>query len=369
VTRIRYEVRENTEGTGAAVATDTIRVAQPDSVFMFAPAIAGSIGVTFTSNVQQPSAPLGSVPVTISGLNTSNAILTTYSVRAVNTVMSLSDGLMVEVRGPLETALPPIVSLTVDTPGTVFPVMNGMEIAFGAGAAAAGDSTVWIANFLFPPTGAIDGDLEAFDGYHVWRSKLPDLEQFALMGEIRQCESKFDFILIDEQEFDETDIALTYSPGARSFQLTDFSVHDNFSYRYAVSTFDRGFLGNDQGATFEGTLAKTGTIYPSSPTADASQAAYVVPNPYKNGALWESGGARVVFANLPTECTIRIFTEAADIVATIQHGPNEPQSTSPTSREWNLTSDNGVDLAPGIYIFYIEGPGVDPQTSKLIIIR
>jgi hypothetical protein len=216
----------------------------------------------------------------------------------------------------------------------------------------------------------MEANLEAFEGYHVWRSDLPDVEEFTLLGEIRQCASKFDFNLLDPDEVDELSIVLDYDPAGRSFRLTDRDIHDDFPYRYAVSTFDIGFLGNRQSLVFEGVLAKVEqNLYPAIQVRDPDRQAYVVPNPYKRSAAWEEDEAKIVFANLPPSCSIRIFSEAADHVATLQHGPGQSISTSPTSAIWNLVSDAGQDIAPGIYIFYIESTDGFQQSGKVIIAR
>jgi hypothetical protein len=147
-------------------------------------------------------------------------------------------------------------------------------------------------------------------------------------------------------------------------------VHDDFPYRYALSTFDGGFLGGDGlGVVREGELATTGKIYPSPQARNPGQGVYTVPNPYKRSAAWEEGTGKVVFANLPPVCRIRVFTVAADHVATIDHGPNQPLSTSPTATSWDLVSDGGEDVVPGIYIYYVESPDGFRQTGKMIIAR
>jgi hypothetical protein len=216
----------------------------------------------------------------------------------------------------------------------------------------------------------VEASLEAFEGYHVWRSDLPDVESdFTLLGEIRQCDSKFEFVLLDETEREELDVELDYDPIARRFHVRDIDVHDDFPYRYAVSTFDRGFLGNPENVTYEGTLAETAKIYPAVQARDASRKAYAVPNPYKRSAAWEEGGGKIVFANLPPICTIRIYTAAADHVATVRHGPNEPRSTSPTSTSWDLLSDAGETIVPGIYLYHIRSEDGFEQTGKLIVAK
>jgi hypothetical protein len=109
-------------------------------------------------------------------------------------------------------------------------------------------------------------------------------------------------------------------------------------------------------------------VYPGRLQRDPNQEVFVVPNPYIRHAAWEEGEPKVVFTNLPPECTIRIFTEAADHVITVNHGPNEPKTTSPTTVTWDLKTDGGEDLVPGVYIYYVEGSGFQ-STGKMMVAR
>lgn len=370
--RLVYRIATNTTGTGAPVAQDTLDVFQPDQDYFFNPDIAGNLALRFGSNVSQP-ADLGSVPVTVSGLYAGRTRRTEYVARALNSVSSLSEGLRVEVRGPINATIVPVDTLLVTVPDSAYAIMDGMELSFGeipaGGSGAPGDSTTWTAHFLMPATGRIRADLEAFEGYHVWRANAPDLNHFFLLGEIRQCESKEIFVHLDENKIDETDLTLTYDSDNRRFRLTDEDIHDDFPYRYAVSTFDRDFLGNVEDSTVYGGLSKSDVFYPARPARDEDTAVYVVPNPYKRSADWEEGEPKIVFANLPNPSTIRIYTAAADHVITLHHRyPGEPRSTSTTSATWNLKSDRNQDVVPGIYIWYVESASFQ-QVGKMIVVR
>jgi hypothetical protein len=380
VVRFRYAIRTNTEGTGAPIGQDTLFIAKADTIYSMEPSVAGRLGIRVSPNVDQPDGPLGTISVISGGLNTSSSSSTTYRATALNSVSSLSQGLQVQVVGPLGNPFAPSDTLIVSAPGVSHPVMNGMTLSFGEGSVTAGQSITWSARYVFPANGGIEANLEAFEGYHFWRSDLPDLDDFTLIGEIRQCESKFDFALLNDDEISEIDIELLYDPNTRLFQVIDRTIHDDFPYRFAVSTFDRGFLGNAEDTTFEGPLGVSKVHYPARRARAAGVEAYAVPNPFKRSAAWQAGSPKIVFANLPTECTIRIFNEAADHVATLLHGPGQTSSTSPTSRAWDLSSEVGMAIVPGIYIFHIEGTnrvdvgGVETtepfeQVGKVIIVR
>jgi len=361
---------------GSPLAIDTLDIFEPGVAYPIDSEIAPNTSIRFSPNVN-PASPMGSIPVTTGGLNTSLNRTSTYFVTPLNTVTNFpfgSDSLVVKVVGPATVgdstviANPKVVTLVVRSTSEVFPVMNGMTLSFGAGSAAPGDTAHWSARYLFPPAASINVNLEAFEGYHIWRADLPNVDSFSLLGEIRVCESKFELALLNEDEIDESQVDLDYDPDARLFTFTDLDVHNDFPYRYSVTTFDRGFLGNEFNIIFEGERVPSEKFYPGLLQRNAAQDVFVVPNPYIRHASWEEGEAKVVFTNLPPTCTIRVFTEAADHIVTFLHGPDQPRSTSPTTVTWNLKTDGGEDLVPGVYIYYVEGSGYQ-STGKMMVAR
>jgi hypothetical protein len=360
--QIRYTIAENTSAIGAPLREGTVVCGQPGVVYPFQTDIAGNLGIRMGGNINPPEGPLGTVTAAVTGLNTTSSITTNYFVAALNAVSSLSDTLRVQVVGPVARPVPatlpasvPRTTLAVTSSAQTFPIQDGQTISFTDGGTAPGDTLFWTAKRLFAAGAVMTADLQAFEGYHVWRSDLPDVNDFTLLGEVRQCDSKFDFVQVDGNELETISIRLTYDPFEGLFTLADSTVHDDFPYRYAVSTFDRGFLGNEEDLTFEGPLTTSEKLYPAAQARNRSSAAYVVPNPYSERSDWQEGGRKIVFANLPTQATIRIFTLSTDYVATLMHGPGEPGSTSGTSREWDLRTDAGRLIAPGIYLYTIEG--------------
>lgn len=85
---------------------------------------------------------------------------------------------------------------------------------------------------------------------------------------------------------------------------------------------------------------------------------YVVPNPYVASASFEPekfavsgrGERRLEFRGLPADCTIRIYTVRGDLVQTLKHdGSNDGMVP------WNLRTKDNLDVAPGLYIFHVDG--------------
>lgn len=91
----------------------------------------------------------------------------------------------------------------------------------------------------------------------------------------------------------------------------------------------------------------------------------VVPNPYYDRAVLNNYSAepnKIMFFNLPGQCTIRIFTVAGDLVKTIHH-------TNGTSEEpWNQVTESNQLVFTGVYIYHVQSK-YGEKTGKFIIIR
>jgi hypothetical protein len=99
----------------------------------------------------------------------------------------------------------------------------------------------------------------------------------------------------------------------------------------------------------------------------------VVPNPYIAAAKWEKrnlnqtgrGERRIDFINLPAECTIKIYTVAGQLVKTLY----KDSSPNDGSVSWNLVTDDGMDVAYGLYIYHVDAPRVGTHIGKFAIIK
>jgi len=99
---------------------------------------------------------------------------------------------------------------------------------------------------------------------------------------------------------------------------------------------------------------------------------YVVPNPYVGSASFEPerfaisgrGERRIEFRNLPSRCTIRIFTVKGALVQTLYHD-GSMQGFIP----WNLRTKDNLDVAPGLYIFHVDGEEFGEKIGKFAIIK
>jgi hypothetical protein len=98
----------------------------------------------------------------------------------------------------------------------------------------------------------------------------------------------------------------------------------------------------------------------------------VVPNPYVGAASWEPtttqvgrGDRLVYFIHLPSQCTIRIYTISGKLVKRLDHSAIISNGQEP----WNLITQDGMDVAFGIYIFHITAPGIGEKIGKFAIIK
>lgn len=98
----------------------------------------------------------------------------------------------------------------------------------------------------------------------------------------------------------------------------------------------------------------------------------VVPNPYVGAASWEPqtssvgrGERRIYFINLPSECTIRIYSMSGHLVQTIEHRTSRDDG----QESWNLVSQDGMDIAFGIYVFHVDAPGIGKKIGRFAIIK
>jgi hypothetical protein len=99
---------------------------------------------------------------------------------------------------------------------------------------------------------------------------------------------------------------------------------------------------------------------------------YVVPDPYVASSSFESmyylGGRasrKVEFVNLPPKCTIKIFTASGKLIKTLAHD-------SPVDygrHAWDLTTEDGPEIAFGMYFFYVESPGIGTTKGKFAVIK
>ena len=98
----------------------------------------------------------------------------------------------------------------------------------------------------------------------------------------------------------------------------------------------------------------------------------MVPNPYLEAASFEPsrfnvsgrGERRLEFRGLPAGCTIRIYTVRGDLVQTLRHDGSDAGFVA-----WNLRTKDNLEVAPGLFIYQVEAPGIGTSIGKFAIIK
>lgn len=228
-----------------------------------------------------------------------------------------------------------------------------------------------------------------FEGYRILGTRLG----FDVTGQVG------DFNLDTLAQFDTKGNNIFFDNGFDAIKLPQPWIvnNDTFVYKYtmnaipngwqqivAVTAFDRGDpatgLESEESSpeetikrVFPGTIANT--------DLEANKP-FVYPNPYYAGAAWESGAVtiaqnrKIVFANLPKRCKIRVLSSAGDLIDQFDH--DETYSGSDISwfrtladsknivfsggeRAWDVLSSYDQILTRGIYLFSVE----DKDTGKV----
>jgi hypothetical protein len=104
----------------------------------------------------------------------------------------------------------------------------------------------------------------------------------------------------------------------------------------------------------------------------AKEEPYVVPNPYVGAASFEPerfaisgrGERRVEFRAIPRNATIRVYTVLGDLVQTLRHDGSDDAFVA-----WDLRTKDNLDVAPGLYIYHVDGGSLGTSTGKMAVIK
>lgn len=99
----------------------------------------------------------------------------------------------------------------------------------------------------------------------------------------------------------------------------------------------------------------------------------VVPNPYISANAWEPrnlnqtgrGERRIDFIHLPQKCTIRIYTINGALIKTLYKDSGALDGTI----SWNLISEDGMEIAYGLYIYHVDAPEIGEYVGKFAVIK
>lgn len=90
------------------------------------------------------------------------------------------------------------------------------------------------------------------------------------------------------------------------------------------------------------------------------------PNPYYGGSRLESDPFdRFIYLNhLPSKCKIFVYTLDGVLVKSIDRSNNDPNNSL---EKWDMKNQNEIPVASGMYIIFIDAPGIGTKTLKVAI--
>jgi hypothetical protein len=239
-------------------------------------------------------------------------------------------------------------------------------------------------------------DLQAFEGFHVWRGLSPYPSEMTVIEDLSR-EDAFRGLDADSIYFDEW--PQLDGQGRSYYEWVDDNIFVGFTYYYHVTLFDRGyfkgqFLYNkidnficDEECTTDPVsnpdlpdcaeavncedvaLMITVTVPPQSDM----QKIYAVPNPYRTGTSAETSpfyhnfpDNSIKFYNVPVEADLKIYTVAGDLVWETHHSSLDGTGGVVT---WDVHNKHGQPVGSGVYIYKFEADSGDTMYGRIVVIR
>ncbi|MCK5455653.1 MAG: hypothetical protein KAI45_00915, partial [Melioribacteraceae bacterium] len=156
-------------------------------------------------------------------------------------------------------------------------------------------------------------------------------------------------------------------------EFFDENISGGFQYFYYLVAYDNGSQNwENPGVSLESgryhcwtgwaPLGVSAAVAPIT-SAGSLEAIRVVPNPYSAAGFTYPGEPdKIVFAGLPAECTISIYTSAGDFVHRIEHTDGSGDES------WNLRTDYNQYIVSDVYIYKVDS-ALGSHVDKFIIIR
>jgi hypothetical protein len=122
------------------------------------------------------------------------------------------------------------------------------------------------------------------------------------------------------------------------------------------------------------TNALTAKVQQTEVAKNALSLINIVPNPYYAYSTYEKNQLdnRVRITNLPSNCTISIYTTSGILVRQLRRdagldntaGSVYPDVNIESSVDWDLKNAQNIPVASGLYIIHIDAPGIGERTLK-----
>jgi hypothetical protein len=163
----------------------------------------------------------------------------------------------------------------------------------------------------------------------------------------------------------------------------DRNAFNGFTYRYAITTFDRGYnvKATSQGLTKRDNCPVEGgqpfpcpsELVPVKNELDPGTNlidVYAVPNPYRSGSSQYTTenyhnfpDNMIRICNVPQKCTVKIFTVSGDLVW------EKTQEDGSGVLKWDTRNLEEQEVASGVYIMRLESKTGDQVYNRIAIIR
>jgi len=206
-----------------------------------------------------------------------------------------------------------------------------------------------------------ENDLE---GYRLYKTTDPNLKEWDLLETFPLA----------------YDSSSTLDDQAYHYEDTD-GVYNGFTTYYNLCAYRTSITGDIEESLILSNIenienqSNAAGVQPVSEVADEKQdmdAIKAVPNPYIVSAQWDRNRLgntvfgepirNMAFTNLPSPCTIKIYTVDGDLVNTLEHdGVNGRY-------EWNLLTSERRPVVSGVYFFHVESK-VGEKIGRFAIIR
>jgi hypothetical protein len=170
------------------------------------------------------------------------------------------------------------------------------------------------------------------------------------------------------------------------------NVPNGWQHVIALTAFDRGDEVNNLISLESSPLVNLSHVFAGKPanSSFAQGDPFVYPNPYNAGAFWEGASTfeedrKLIFANLPAQAEVRIYTAAGDLVDVFDHEQSYKgddsrwfNTYSDTSRiefsggehAWDLLSRDNQIISRGLYLFVVTDRSTgEKKQGKFVIIK
>ncbi len=233
-----------------------------------------------------------------------------------------------------------------------------------------GNIIIWPADAEQIPDPDYADPVEKYDlaGYRIYRSQYLPFGPFKPIADISAGDP------------------LYFDASLNTYTFIDTAVNVGFGYYYAISSYDSGhaYWPVDPQAVFPETGGNAvppleSSYYPNHNTEPflAAHSAVnetldeivVVPNPFVRRSGISTGGAEdiISFINVPSPCTLKIYTLTGDLVKTINHRENIGLI------QWDQITDYGQFAESGVYIYHLQSDAFQSRgktkIGKFAIVR